>query len=70
MVALDHQLVSRAYACITDSTSSHRIRELVFGYRLAVEFHNQRWKSHRNYKDEYERSLRAYVADVEQSRLV
>src|SRR5262245_221416 len=68
MVCVDEDLVTRAYACITDRESSHRIGEMVFVYKLAVDLHNRQLGSHVNYQNQYELNLRAFVVEAEQKR--
>jgi hypothetical protein len=65
MVHLDQQLISRAYACIVDRETSHRARELILSYRLAVELHNLHWGRHAIYQHDHERELRAFVDSEE-----
>jgi hypothetical protein len=62
MIAVDQQLVAQALTCITDRQSSHYVRELIFGYQLAVNLHNRQWGRHVVYEDKYERELRDLVA--------
>jgi hypothetical protein len=68
MICLDKDLIARALQCITDSASAHDIRGLIHNYELAVDLHNRQWGSHVNYKDRYERELRALVPRTEPTK--
>jgi hypothetical protein len=64
VVTLDLELISRAYACITDRQSAHDIRELVSAYQTAVTLHNEQWGRHVVYQESYETRLRTVVTQL------
>jgi hypothetical protein len=68
MVSLDQDLVARAYVCIRDRESSHRVRELIYAYQLAVDYHNRQVGSHVEYEPRYETDLRNFVIEDERKR--
>lgn len=60
MVHLDRRLLLQAERYVTGE-DIHRVREMIFAYKQAVDLHNRHWSGHRKYKRRYETLLRRYV---------
>jgi hypothetical protein len=69
MVQLDHQLIFQARR-LTTGANVHTVNTLLFQYQQTVALHNAGHIQHRVYSDEFEKTLRAWIASAQQATCV